>query len=278
MRVRPPLPRRHTLTSMAAGDFPGAMAPDRQHRIDVGGLASGRPRVGRRGSVAAVPGAWRLRLQPHLRGVRPQVGRRRVARRRLGSARPRRQRPRPAVRLGRRHPRRDGGDGRRHPGPGAGDRPLQGRIADDPAGRCPAVPVQPSGQPRRAAVDSAASPTSPSTSARRWWPARSPDGSITGGAPPTWPASRARSRSWPGAGSDEPPPVRSSGSATSSRSAPGRTPTAGGGRSTPRCASAGSGRGDRSGRSHGCRAWACRSSAPRPRSSRRWAGARCRTT
>jgi pimeloyl-ACP methyl ester carboxylesterase len=38
MRVRCRLPRRHTLTSMSTGDFPGAVAPARQHQIDVGGL------------------------------------------------------------------------------------------------------------------------------------------------------------------------------------------------------------------------------------------------
>ncbi len=40
-------------------------------------------------------------------------------------------------------------------------------------------------------------PTSPSTSALAWWPARSPVGSIIGVAPPIWPASPERSRSWP---------------------------------------------------------------------------------
>src|SRR5258706_3147205 len=52
MRVRPRLPRRHTLTSMATGDFPGAMAPERQHQIDVGGL---RLAVHEWGSEAAPP-------------------------------------------------------------------------------------------------------------------------------------------------------------------------------------------------------------------------------
>src|SRR5258706_14111157 len=52
MGGRPRLPRRHTLTSMATGDFPGAMAPERQHQIDVGGLALA---VHQWGSQAAAP-------------------------------------------------------------------------------------------------------------------------------------------------------------------------------------------------------------------------------
>ena len=164
----------------SGGDFPGAVAPDREHRIDAGGVAPRRPRVGRRGSRPAVPGARRVRLRPHLRRVRPQAGGRRLACRGLGSARPRRQRPRRAVLVGRRPPRRDGRDGRDHAAPGTGDRALQGRVVDDPAGRRPAVPLHATWSTSTASRTSAASPTWPSTSAPGWWPARSPAGSTTG--------------------------------------------------------------------------------------------------
>ena len=49
-------------------------------------------------------------------------------------------------------------------------------------------------------------------------------------------------------GPHEPAALRRSGSSTSSPSGPATTPTAGAGRSTPRCASAASGRGGPSGR------------------------------
>ena len=38
MRVRARLPRRRTLGGMSSGEFPGAVAPARQYKIDVGGL------------------------------------------------------------------------------------------------------------------------------------------------------------------------------------------------------------------------------------------------
>ena len=63
------------------------------------------------------------------------------------------------------------------------------------------------------------------------------------------------------AGPDEPAPVARVAAPPRLGRRPPTTPTAGGGRSTRRCASAASGRGDRSGRCCGCPACRCRSSA-----------------
>ena len=86
--------------------YPGARAPDRQYRLDAARHRPRRLRVGRRRRAAAARRPRRLRLRPDLRRLRPAAGRRRVARRQLGPARPRRQRPCRAVLVGRRPARR----------------------------------------------------------------------------------------------------------------------------------------------------------------------------
>ena len=100
--------RASTVPAMPDADvtYPGAQAPDRHvpHRRQR--HRPGHVRVGRRRRAAAARRPRRLRLRPDVRRLRPAAGRCRVARRQLGPARPRRQRPRRAVLVGRRPARR----------------------------------------------------------------------------------------------------------------------------------------------------------------------------
>ena len=172
----------------------------------------------------------------------------------LGPAGPRRLRPRPPLLLGRRPPRRRwrcSTPSARRPIPVVGH--SKGGALHAAAGRRPAAPGEPPGQPRRPAVVPLAGPTCPTTTARGCSTASSARGSTTGAvAGDQGPPPRHHRRAGRAPRPHEPPPrpgVAALPRAHRRRRAP---TTAGAGRSTRRCASAGSARGAPSGRWRGC--------------------------
>ena len=129
-------------------DFPGRRAPRPASTPRRQRHPHRRPRVGRRRCAArccAVHGGFDFARTYDLFAPRLAAGGWRVVS--VGPARPRRQRTRRAVLVGRRHARRARPSSTTSARPSAPRRrPLQGRRVDDAARRRPAVPVHPPGQ------------------------------------------------------------------------------------------------------------------------------------
>ena len=105
--VRRRLARRRSLARRCRRAVPrGRSARSRVRRIDVGGLAS-RCTSGATSDATRSSSCTAGSTSPARTTSSPRARRRRLAGRRLGPTRPRRQRARRALRLGRRHPRRD---------------------------------------------------------------------------------------------------------------------------------------------------------------------------
>ncbi len=228
--------------------FPGARRPDRTYDLPAHGVRIAVHEWGAADAPAADDDARRIRLRAHLRRLRPEARRRRLARRVLGPARPRQQRARIALLVGRRHarharrvrPRR-----RRSTDPRG--RTLEGRRADDATRRCSAPSVPLPGQHGRHPVQ--AEHARPGR-ARAHHDARQGPGRMA--RPSTrhgerQPQARHTRRPGPAPRADEPAaPTRVAASARHDRRLRVRR-TGGDGRSTRRCVSADSVRGDPSG-------------------------------
>ena len=228
--------RRHGRLAGRADHLPRRPAPDRRRRVDTTGVGIAAYEWGDEDAPAAAPRPRRLRLRRHLRRVRAAAGRRRLARRGVGPARPRRLASTPRSTAGTptcatRWPCSTRADRRRR----ARARPLQGRrpACMQLADACPHR-VQPPRQPRRPPVAAArARRRRPRAHAAAGRPS-STAGSTTAGARPTASASRARSTSWPRRRGRMNPRLSHRVAALPRRpSVPARTPTAGAGRSIP---------------------------------------------
>ena len=177
--------------------FPGAKRPDVTRFLDAHGVELA---VYEWGDPAAPPlfcaPRW-PRLRGHLRPVGTAARRRRLARRVVRSAGPRRQPARRPVLVGIGRPRRLRRDRLRHRQAGAAARSLQGRQPRHAAGRGAAPPGEPCHQPRRPAVEAAGAGRHrprPVAAAHDRAPgvARPPAPGVHRAAP-----GRARWRSWP---------------------------------------------------------------------------------
>ena len=158
-------PPRWLADRLSVEQYPGAQAPDRQYRIDADGIGARRPTSGamptRRRCCCVHGGFDFARTYDVFAPLLAAAGWRVVA---LGPARPRRQRPRRAVLLGRRPARRARRVRRasaRRPVPGR--RPLQGRRPDDPARPTPSRTASATSSTSTASRTAADRPTSPST-------------------------------------------------------------------------------------------------------------------